>query len=187
MDFRYRFDSYQRFGQPGYVAKVFRRNHEFALVTPALEQSKLDLAYYFTADVDGWIALHQWTPLAAQLDVSPQTHLTIGSAFPYDSTITQPSIGWVQHGLISDSGLNIDLRVGMRQNRSWIAQPVVVWQPLNYLQASINNGRMVEFLLDQAPKAELKLKSPNFPLSTSLMWINDETCWLVSVQEQWQI
>lgn len=186
-NFFYRLDSYQQFNQPGYVAKVFRRNQEFALVAPLGEFWKLNLGYHFTADVNGPNAVHQWSPLVAQLSLSPHTRLAAGGAFPYDRTLGQPATAWLEQELILEQTWTLALRGGFRQDRRGLLQPVLNWQCLPYLRIGINGGTMAEFLIDQAPQAEVLWAATGFPLQSALQWIHDQMVWKASLAESWPI
>ena len=79
------------------------------------------------------------------------------------------------------------LRFGSRlHDQSWIVQPIFHWYAHRWLSLSVNDGRMVEYLLDQAPEATLTIKAPGFPMQTSVSWFLGQWSWQVSLAENWK-
>ena len=188
LDFRYRFDSYQHFGQPGYLAKVFNRNQEFAFATQRKSGLYLEASYHFNALVDGPVAIHQWSPITGTIGLSPETQIQVGMAAPYDTTLGTPSQLWVNQTVLSDAGWSIDWRTGFRfDGSSWLLQPVLHWRLLPYLSIGVNDGTMVEYLLNQEPLAQMVIATPGVPLQSAFQWEQGQLCWKAILTDTWQL
>ena len=186
--FSYRLDSWQNFNQPGYLAKTFRRNQEFAVEGMPIDTMALRMAYHFTADVDGPTAIHQWNPVTAVMQTPLLGHWDAGIAAPYTSALGTVGIIWTDRPIYMGTDWEWSARIGNRLNDgTWIVQPVGRWYFLPHLMVSINDGRMVEYLLHQEPKAELCFYANKLPLQTSLQWIDDRISWELTLRERWDL
>ncbi len=186
--FSHRFDSWQTLNGSSLTIPTFRRNQEFAFETEYWDRIYARVAYNFTSDVTGPTSFHEWTPLTARVEHPIFGDVNLGINLPYTSSLGQPSIVWSDKALIVTSWLDLTLRVGFRgHNGTWMLQPVVKVFLTPWLTGKLNNGRVVDHLLDQYPDAELVLLNEDFPVSTAIQYMRKQITWQISLHERWRL